>query len=162
MGMSGDERERLPLKEDIPLLGRWISRIFQTYWRITRGLRLSVEACVIDETEQALMVVDENGGSWELPRGTVLKNENLEMALRRILRDAADIEVNGKPELSYFYSRSQTEQTGMYLVRDWRRGSAPVGREIRFFPMDALPPDAEPQVAERIRRSLQDRAASEV
>ncbi|HML30353.1 MAG TPA: NUDIX domain-containing protein [Hyphomicrobium sp.] len=127
-----------------------------------RGLRLSVEACVIDEAGRSLMVRNENGGTWELPAGIVHNSEDLEMALRRVLREVAGIEVNGKPELSFFHARAENAQTGLYLVRDWRQPTAPVFPEARFFPLSSLPQDASPEVAERIRRSVEDRTASEV
>lgn len=149
------------MREDIPLLSRWIARAFQKYWRVVRGLILSVETCVFDEAGRTLMVQNESGGTWELPAGLVLKGENLEMALRRILRDLAGIEVNGKPELSFFHAGGKNRQTGVYLVRHWRSVTTP-GREIGFFPLQSLPPEIAPHTAERIRRSLKDRTAPEV
>jgi ADP-ribose pyrophosphatase YjhB (NUDIX family) len=152
----------LPLIEDMPLLGRGIVRAVQKYWRAVRGMHLSVEACVVDEAERTLMVRNESGGTWELPWGMVHRNENLEKALRRLLREVGGIEVNADPELSFFYARSKREQTGLYLVRHWRRAGAPAPREMRFFPASALPPDAAPKAAGRIRRSLDHRTTSEV
>ncbi|WP_409562553.1 NUDIX domain-containing protein [Hyphomicrobium sp. MC8b] len=150
------------MKEDIPLLGRWIARVFQKYWRVARGLNLSVEACVIDEAGRTLMVQNESGSTWELPVGLVHNSENLEAALRRVLREVAGIEVNGQPDLSFFYARGKNEQTGVYLVRRWRRVTALSTREVGFFPIESLPPDTGAQTAERIRRSLEDRMAPEV
>lgn len=163
--MSSDARPRKegsPLRNDIPLPARWMARAFQKYWRVVRGLRLSVEACVIDAAGRPLMVRNENGGTWELPAGIVQNSEDLEMALRRVLREMAGIEVNGKPELSFFHADARNAQTGLYLVRDWRQPAAPVSPEARFFPLSALPQDINPEVAERIRRSVEDRTASEV
>jgi ADP-ribose pyrophosphatase YjhB (NUDIX family) len=159
---TGTKRESLPLIEDMPLLGRGIVRAVQKYWRVARGVRLSVEACVIDEAERTLMVRNENGGTWELPRGIVHKNENLETALRRLLSEVAGIEVNADPELSFFYARSKSEQTGIYLVRHWRQSDASVPRKACFFPPSALPEDVAPKTAGRIRRSLSHRTTSEV
>lgn len=150
------------MKEDIPLLGRWITRVFQTYWRVARGLNLSVEACVVDEAGRALMVQNESGSTWELPTGSVHKSENLETALRRVLREVAGIEVNGKPDLSFFYAREKNRQTGVYLVRHWRSVTVPTARDRRFFPLRSLPPGTGTQTAERIRRSVEDRMAPEV
>ncbi len=150
------------MQEDIPLLGRWIARAIQKYWRVVRGLHLTVEACVIDEAGRILMILNENGGSWELPQGIVHKSETLEAALRRVLHDIAGIEVNAKPELAFFYARGKDRQTGLCLVRHWRRLSASSSRGMSFFPAGALPAGAPPQAAERIRRSLEDRTNSEV
>ena len=148
--------------EDLPVPGRWIVRAFQNYWRTVRGMHLFVAACVIDEAGSALMVQNESGGTWELPQGIVRKDENLEMALRRMLRATAGIEVNAEPELSFFYARSKSEQTGLYRVGDWKRSNAFAERETRFFPPAALPADIDPGTAERIRRCVRHRTTSEV
>lgn len=150
------------MREDIPLLSRWIARAFQTYWRFARGLNLSVEACVVDEAGRTLMVQNESGSTWELPTGLVHQGENLEIALRRVLRERAGIEVNGAPDLSFFYAGAKDRQTGVYLVRHWRRATARTAREVRFFPLQSLPPSTGAQTAERIRRSVKDRMAPEV
>lgn len=150
------------MKEDIPLLGRLVVRAFQRYWRLVRGLSLSVEGCVVDEAGCVLMVREENGGNWELPRGNVRENENLESALRRVLREAAGIEVNGQPQLSFFHAAGANGQTGSYLVRNWRPITGWEGEPRRFFPEKALPGDTAGEQAERIRRLLQDRTISQV
>lgn len=154
--------ESLPLREDIPLLGRWIARAFQRYWRIARGLHLSVEACVIDEADRILMIVDESGGTWELPAGTVRSGETAEFAMRRVLRVEADTEVNGHPELAFFYATGRNGQTAVFAVRHWRPLSAAPGGRIRFFPADGLPAGVSTATGERIRRCLGHRTKSEV
>jgi ADP-ribose pyrophosphatase YjhB (NUDIX family) len=162
MSSGGVETEILPLKEDVPPAGRWIARIFQKYWRLARGFRLSVEAFVIDEAGRILMVRDEDGANWKLPRGQVIKNENLEMALRRVLGDAAAIEVNDRPELMFFYAGGRTEQRGVYLVRHWQRSAAHTGPETRFFSFNDLPPGLDPEVRVRIGRLVEGRTISQV
>ncbi len=150
------------MNEDIPLLGRWIARAFQTYWRVMRGLHLFVEVCVLDEAGRTLMLREENGGSWELPGGTVRNNENLETALRRVLRDAAGVEVNVKPELLFLRAHDRNRQTAIYVVRQWRFLSEPTSPNIGFFPLADLPASANAEAAERIRRSLEYRTASKL
>ncbi|MBS0252850.1 MAG: NUDIX domain-containing protein [Proteobacteria bacterium] len=150
------------MREDIPLLSRWIVRAFQKYWRLARGLDLFVEACVVDEAGCTLMVQNESGSTWELPAGLVHNGENLETALRRVLRERAGIEVNGNPALSFFYAGAKDRHIGVYRVRHWRRVTEPSARKVRFFPFHSLPPNIAAQTAERIRRSVQDRIAPEV
>ncbi len=162
MSSGGVETEILPLKEDVPLAGRWIARIFQKYWRLARGFRLSVEAFVIDEAGRTLMVRDDDGANWKLPQGQVIKNENLAMALRRVLENAAAIEVNDRPELMSFYARGRSEQRGVYLVRHWQQSATHAGRETRFFSVDSLPTDIDPVVRVRIRRLVEGRTISQV
>ncbi len=138
------QKGELALKEDIFLIGPLVARAFQRYWRLTRGLRLAVEACVIDEVDRTLMVRNGDDGGWSLPRAIVHQGETLEIALRRMLRDIADIEVNPKPELSRFYAEGKDRQTGLYVVRHWRRHSGPISSEIGFFGPDSLPVDVAP------------------
>jgi ADP-ribose pyrophosphatase YjhB (NUDIX family) len=149
------------LKEDIFLLGPLIARAFQRYWRLARGLKLSAEACVIDEADRALMVRDGANG-WSLPKSPVHKGETLETALRRLLRDIVGIEVNSKPELSCFYADGNDRQTGLYVVRHWQRLSARTSPEIGFFALDSLREATAPKMAERIRRSTEGRTISGV
>lgn len=149
------------MREDVPLLGRWIAWAFQQYWRVVRGLHLSVEACVIDDTGRILMMRHESGSGWQLPVGPVRKNETAADALRRILRTMAGIEVNIQPELAFFYTRGKNSQTGMFLVREWRQVS-PRKAGLNSFPVSMLPQDADPGVAERIRRCLEGRTSSQL
>jgi ADP-ribose pyrophosphatase YjhB (NUDIX family) len=149
------------LREDVPLLGRWIAWAFQQYWRVVRGLHLSVEACVIDDTGRVLMMRNESGSGWQLPAGPVRNNETAGDALRRILRTTAGIEVNIQPEMVFFYARGKTSQTGMFLVREWRQVS-PRKAGLSSFPASALPNDAVPGVAERIRRCLEGRTSPQL
>ncbi len=149
------------MREDVPLLGRWIAWAFQQYWRAVRGLHLSVEACVIDDTGRILMMRNESGSGWQLPAGSVRKNETAVDALRRILRTKAGIEVNIQPELVFFHALGKNSQTVIFLVRDWRQTS-PRKAGLSSFPASALPNDADPGVAERIRRCLEGRTSSQL
>lgn len=149
------------MREDVPLLGRWIAWAFQQYWRVVRGLHLSVEACVIDDAGRILMMRNESGSGWQLPAGSVRRNETAGDALRRILRATAGIEVKIQPELAFFYAPGKNCQTGMFLVRAWRQAS-PRKAGLTSFPASALPNDAEPGLAERIRRCLEGRTSSQL
>lgn len=162
------------MREDRFLLGPLVARAFQQYWRFTRGVYLSVEACVIDDAGRTLLVRQDESGGWNLPATTTRNGETLETAIRRGLRDIAGIEVNAKPELREFYSESRDRrtgqisprgergQTGLYVVRDWRRLSAPGTLAINFFPLGSLPASLPPTTAERIRRSHESRTISQV
>ncbi len=150
------------MREDIFLLGPFTRYAFQRLWRVTRGLHLAVEACVVDEAGKTLMIRDGGNGGWSLPKGAVHNGETLELALSRVLRDTAAIEVNSKPQLSFFYAEGRHWQTGLYVVRDWRQRSAPASVEMNFFGPTSLPLDSAPETAERIRRSAESRTISEV
>jgi ADP-ribose pyrophosphatase YjhB (NUDIX family) len=136
-------------------------RAFQKYWRIARGLHLSVEACVLDEAGRILMIRKKDA-IWELPSGRVRDNENVEMALHRVLHDDAGIEVNAKPELSFICPEGRSGQCATYLVRRWHTLAVDATRDISFFPALSLPAATSETAAERIRRSLEGRTTSEV
>lgn len=155
------ERESSPLREDRFFLGRLVARAFQQFWRLTRGMYLDVEACVIDEADRILMVRKEAGGTWSLPASTVRNGENLETALRRLMRDVAGIEVNSKPELRGFYTESSDRQTGIYIVRNWQQLSAPATFETRFFAPASLPAGVTKPATERISRLVEGRTISQ-
>ena len=159
------------MREDRFLLGPLVARVFQKYWRLTRGVYLCAEACVIDDAGRTLLVRQDEDGSWSLPATTTRNGETLETAVRRGLRDIAGIEVNAKPELCGFYAGAQdrrtgrtgqTGQTGLYVVRDWQQLSSLSIPAIGFFPLDSLPPGLPPMAAERIRRSHEGRTISQV
>lgn len=149
------------MREDRFLLGPLIARALQQYWRLTRGVYLTAEACVIDEAGRTLMVRDASD-SWSLPATATQKGESLEMALRRVLRDIAGIEVNSKPELRGFYAESRDRQTGLYVVRNWHELAPPNALEMRFFALGALPAGVQTMTAERIRRSHEGRTISQL
>lgn len=163
------ERERLPLREDRFFLGYVITRAFQQFWRATRGVYLDVEACLVDEAGRILMVRNEAGGEWRLPSSAVYNGENLETALRRLMREVAGVEVNAKPELEGFSAKGKSRQTGTYIVRDWQRLSASKTGdgarngiwEMRFFSQDALPAGVTKRAAERISRLSEARTISQ-
>jgi ADP-ribose pyrophosphatase YjhB (NUDIX family) len=150
------------LREDIFLLGPLARIAFQRFWRLRRGLHLAVEGCVVDEVGKILLLRDGESNGWSLPKGIVRKDETLELALKRMLRDIAAIEVNSKPELSGFYAEGRDWQTGLYVVRDWRRLSSPASPEMDFFGPASLPLGTTPEAAGRIRRSAEGRTISEV
>ncbi len=145
------------MREDRFFVGRLVVRAFQQYWRLTRGVYLDVEACVIDEADRILLVRKEASGPWSLPASTVRNGEDLETALRRLMRDVAGIEVNSKPELRGFYAESPDRQTGIYVVRNWRRLSAPGTLETSFFAPASLPSGVTRPGAERISRLVEGR-----
>ncbi|WP_045838088.1 NUDIX domain-containing protein [Hyphomicrobium sp. 99] len=149
------------MREDRFLVGQFVARAFQQYWRLTRGVYLNVEAFVMDEAGRILLVREEVGGKWSLPASTVQKGESLETALRRLIRDAAGIEVNSKPELRGFYAESRSRQTGMYVIRNWQPHSVPGTLEMNFFAPYALPADVTKPAAARISRLVEGRTISQ-
>lgn len=72
-------------------ISRIISKIFQAYWRYSRGLELSVQA-VVKNDAGLLMLVDDGGGAWSLLGGPVLAGESADVAVRRVLLTQAGVD----------------------------------------------------------------------
>ena len=147
------------------LLSRLVSRGLQGYWRLMRGLRLGAEACVVNGGGQVLLVKTGHGSDWCLPRGVVRKGETLQATLLTLLRDGYGIDVTSKPDLIWIYvedGHAPTDQTGLFVVRQWRQTVPTSSTEAAFFSLNALPEEIAPQTAARIRRALEGRTASEV
>jgi len=146
-------------------LRRLVTRGLQGFWRLARGLKLGAEACVVNDDSQVLLVRAGQGSSWCLPLGIVCQGETLEGAMRGSLHDAYGIEVTSKPELIWIYvedGHGPTDQTGLFVVRQWRQIGRPSSGTFAFFSLNALPKDIAPQTAARIRQALEGSTRSEV
>jgi ADP-ribose pyrophosphatase YjhB (NUDIX family) len=154
------------LRETTFLIGHLVARGFQLYWRWSRGLRLTAEACIIDDAGRVLLVQGSGRPDWRLPGGRVGKGETLEGALLRHLRETFAIEVTARPELVWIYVESGQggkQHTGLFMVRSWRqRVNAAAAPALAFFPHQQLPNGLDPESAARIRQWLKDRAPPEV
>jgi ADP-ribose pyrophosphatase YjhB (NUDIX family) len=149
------------VREDIFLIGPLIARGFQRYWRLTRGMKLAAQACVIDADNQVLLVKSAGENGWRLPGDSVQNGEALDAALRRCLRKCCGIEVEPPAELFWIYAEGHDQQTGLFVVRQWRRTGSPV-RELAYVPLNVLPDTVEPRIAARIRQALEGRTPSEM
>lgn len=154
------------LRETTFRIGHLVARGFQRYWRWTRGLRLTAEACIIDDAGRVLLVQDSASPAWRLPGGGVGKGETLEGALLRHLRETLAIEVTARPELVWIYVESgqdEGQHTGLFIIRSWRqRINAKAVPALAFFPHQQLPSGLSPESAARIRQSLKGRTPPEV
>lgn len=147
------------------LLARLVARMLQSYWRLTRGLKLGAEACVVDAADHVMLVKSAGQSRWSLPCGLVRNGETLGEALQRCLRTDHGIEVNSKPNLFWIYTEDngfRFQQTGLFLVKQWQQ-STPVSLETAaFFRLDGLPADIDAETAARISHILEGRAPTEV
>jgi hypothetical protein len=70
------------------------------------------------------------------------------------------------PEIEPFWmyagSPGSNEQTGLYIVRQWRQDKSPAGASLSFFGISALPAGLPSQDAARIRQAVEGRAPFEV
>lgn len=147
------------------LFARPIVRSFQYYWRLSRGFRLVVEACVLDDAGHVLLITPNEGQDWQLPGGTVLKGETADRALRRVLRDACGIEAVSRPTLFWIYAeagRTPPQHTGLFIVRQWRLTAHSLPPGAAFFALDALPEGMPPETVARIRQALEGRTPADL
>ncbi len=137
-------------------LTKLISRAFQRYWRITRGLTIGVTVCLFDR-DNRIVLRRRNGdgdGAWELPAGQVQNGETLEAALSRVLNDDA-LAISGRAQLLRIYPNHKQfpgDHVGLYVARV-APGPQPASKtasQLAFFPPDELPQDLDVTAATHI------------
>jgi ADP-ribose pyrophosphatase YjhB (NUDIX family) len=137
----------------MPWFGRWLRSAFQQYWRLTRGTRLAVEACVLNGAREIRLTREPATGRWHLPSTPVGDGEStIDAVLRLLATGIADIEVNGRPELLFFHVDPADTQVATYFARAVHPAATKVANGT-FFPLDALPDGIAKEDAERIRRA---------
>lgn len=123
-----------------------IRLILQPYWRLTRSQTLGVQAVVINQGGEILLIRHTYVRGWHLPGGGVERHEALPDALRRELAEEAGIQTRGDPQLHGIFSnfeRSAGDHIAVYIVRNWNligtRSRSPEVLEQRFFSLKELP-----------------------
>jgi 8-oxo-dGTP pyrophosphatase MutT (NUDIX family) len=145
-----------------------IRRLMHVYWRFSRGLTVGVRAVVLDRDGRVLMVRHSYVDGWHLPGGGVEPGETQVEALRRELREEANLELTGPPALHgvFFHPLySRRDHVTVYVVRQFRQSAPPVpNREIvghGFFPPQALPEDTTASTRARLAEVLEGRPVAE-
>ncbi|MGL4397524.1 MAG: NUDIX domain-containing protein [Hyphomicrobium sp.] len=148
---------------------RLITRSLQRYWRISRGLTLGAQACVIKDAAEVLLIRHTYRPGWHFPGGGVEKGEALEMALAREVAEETGIILVGRPALFGIYDNARFfpgDHVALYVVRSWRQPIVPQpNREIaeqRFFRREALPDGIHASTALRIEEVFEGRMPAEV
>jgi ADP-ribose pyrophosphatase YjhB (NUDIX family) len=138
-----------------------LRRLLHTYWRFARGLTLGVRALIIDEDGRVFLVKHSYVSGWHLPGGGVEPGETVRDALAREIREEANIELTGPPELYdvYFNRRaSPRDHVVLFVVQSFKQEAAPVpDREIvahGFFAVDSMPEDTTAGTRARIAEVL--------
>jgi len=145
--------------------GRLLIRGLQSYWRLRRGLRIGVEALVLDTGDEVAMVRTAERASWHLPGDALCQGDTLDAAMRRVLLQGYGIAVKARPELFWIYTEQPggpIDKTGLFIVRHWERVKPVSGADFAFFDPGALPSEIEPWIAARVRQALEGRTPAEV
>ena len=134
-----------------------------------RPLVLAVAgALVVDAAGRVLLHRRTDNGLWGTPGGAVEPGESLEATARRELAEETGVaagalelvDVYSGPEFFVEYPNGDQAYVvgALYVAREGRARSAPDAAEtteVRFFPLDALPVDVDPnhrRLLDRYRR----------
>ncbi|CFX00371.1 NUDIX hydrolase [Candidatus Filomicrobium marinum] len=136
----------------------WIlKRARQSYWRMTRPLTIGAQGCVIAPDRRILLIRHTYRPGWHFPGGGVEKNETIETALARELKEEAGIQMTGRPQLFGIYANFRyfpSDHIALFVVREWQQPVAPKPNfeiaEHGFFPIDALPEQIHASTRARI------------
>ena len=143
------------------LPARLVIRLAHLWFLLARPLTLGTRGLVLDDAGRVLLVKHGYVPGWHLPGGGVEVGETFEAALARELAEEANVVFEGPPTLhGVFFNRhvSRRDHVAVYVVRRFRvTGERAPDREIvaaRFFPIDALPPDATRGTRSRLAEVL--------
>lgn len=150
-------------------LRKIVTRGLQRYWRVSRGLTLGAQGCVLDASNRILLIRHTYRPGWHFPGGGVEKNESVEFALVRELREEAGILLDGRPKLFGLYDNRRLfpgDHIALFVIRSWRQPHVPPpNREIAeqgFFAVDALPDGVNSATRLRINEILGASAPAEM
>ncbi len=150
-------------------LRKIVSRGLQGYWRISRGLTLGAQGCVLDAGNRVLLIRHTYRPGWHFPGGGVEKHETVESALIRELHEEAGIIVEGRPRLFGLYGNGRLfpgDHIALYVVRSWSQPRIPPQNheiaEQGFFASDKLPADINRPTRLRINEILAAGAPAEM
>lgn len=159
-----DDGYAFRMDDDSPRNGpvfRTAQKAFLFAARFTRGMTLGVRAIVLDDGGRVFLVRHSYVRGWHLPGGGVDAGETLDAAMRRELREEANIAATGEARLLGVYLNrraSRRDHVAVYVLRHFRQdGPRTPDREIveaAFFPLDALPEETTAATRRRIREAM--------
>nr|WP_316655262.1 NUDIX domain-containing protein [uncultured Gellertiella sp.] len=122
-------------------------RLVHLYYRWSRGMTLGVRAACFDGEGRVFLVRHTYLPGWYMPGGGVERDETVEQALVKELREEGNLELLEPPELLHVYLNtrvSRRDHVLFYRVRVRQTSPRLPDREIAesgFFPLEALPAD---------------------
>ncbi|MEO1397273.1 MAG: NUDIX domain-containing protein [Pseudomonadota bacterium] len=137
-------------------------RAFIAFGMATRAMTLGVRALVLNEEGHVFLVRHTYVEGWHFPGGGVERDETMQEALEKELREEGNILLTEEPYLFHFYRNtlhSRYDHVALFVCRGAVQ-SAPKSldheiAEARFFPTDALPEGATPSTRQRLREVLE-------
>lgn len=146
---------------------KWRTALFHLYFRLARPMTLGVRAVVIDDQSRVFLVRHTYVPGWHLPGGGVEPGETLLDALRKELREEANIVAEDVTLHGMFFNArvSRRDHVAVYVVRKFIQ-TAPrkPDREIAetgFFALDALPPTTSQGTRSRLAEVFEGLAPSQ-
>ena len=133
------------------------TRLFHTWFLLTRPMTLGVRALAFDAEGRILLVRHTYIRGWHLPGGGVESGQTMVDALARELREEANVKFGHPPQLRSVHLNTRVtkrDHVAVYLCENVRQ-VAPKERdmeieEARFFRLDDLPESIAASTATRI------------
>lgn len=146
-----------------------VAGTLQRYWRVSRGLTLGAQACVLDANNRVLLIRHTYRAGWHFPGGGVERGESVSLALARELKEEAGVFLTAEPQLFAIYSNARYftgDHIALYVVRNWRQPQVPAANheiaEQAFFAHADLPAAINPPTRDRITEVLDGRQPAEL
>ena len=129
-------------------LGPRIKPVLYRYWLIRRGMTLGVRIALFDDRGRICLVRHTYVPGWYFPGGGVEPGETAEQAVKKELREEANIDLDGPLELFGIFRNAKAfsrDHVVLFVRRGWcgehkPRPSAEIA-ECGFFELERLPAD---------------------
>lgn len=149
------------------LRARLITRLFHTFFVLTRSMTLGVRAACFDAEGRVFLVRHSYVPGWQMPGGGVERGQTAREALARELAEEGNLVIEGAPELVAFYFNQRTskrDHVAFYRARVRQTAPKIPDREIietGFFALDALPAGTTAATRRRLEEVAGARAVDE-
>jgi ADP-ribose pyrophosphatase YjhB (NUDIX family) len=143
-------------KQNWPLHTKVLVRLLHVYFAFSRGMTMGVRAACFDTQGRLFLVRDGLTGGWHMPGGGVERNETVEAALIKELREEGNLRIVGKPQLFHVYfntAASRRDHVIFYRATVEQTAPRPPNWEIAdsgFFEIGKLPKDTTDATLRRL------------